>query len=97
MCDSTRDSPELALITWLSGENLQMWNTLNKSYQLQQTDSDNENYRSLCHQTDNDVTNKNNDVSFEGLDVILTIMSVSTYIAAVILYSLFQISYNVTV
>ena len=24
MCDSTRDSPELALITWLSGENLQM-------------------------------------------------------------------------
>jgi hypothetical protein len=37
-------------------------------FQYQQTDLDNENYRSLCHQTDNDVTNKNNDVSFEGLD-----------------------------
>ena len=57
---------------------------------------DNDNYRSLWRQAHFDVTDKNNNASFEDLDIhyhpyhsltaILAIMSVSTFKAAVILY-----------
>jgi len=66
-------------------------------FQYQQNDSDNENYRSVWHCTHYGVTDKSNNVSFEALNkhyhsssvrlaVILVIMSVSTFITAVILY-----------
>ena len=45
-----------------------------------------ENYWSVWSQTYFDLTDKNNNTSFEGLTAILVIMSVSTFKTAVILY-----------
>ena len=76
-----------------------LWSHLEGSYQYQQTDF--EIYQSLWCQTRYDITDANNNISFEGLDMnisittcpnrldviaILVLMSVSTFKTAVILY-----------
>ena len=43
--------------------------------QYQQTDSDTENYWSVWRQTHYDITNKNNNVNSEDLDITLSLVS----------------------